>query len=244
MHSTPHRPQGRGKIERFFRTVREQFLVEVTDTTADELAAAGTDHRTALWELNRLLTAWIETEYHRRIHTETGQAPLDRWDAGWQRLGRTPAMPTSDDLTEAFLWSEYRMVTKTATVSLHGNTFQVDAALVGRKVELVFSPFDMETVEVRYRNKSHGKALPHNITRHVHPKARPEMPESAMVPATGIDYLELTERTHHQQVRADRRIGYDALFGDGQDRSGDEGQIHGELSLDDVDDIDRNGTTA
>ena len=244
VHSTPHRPQGRGKIERFFRTVREQFLVEVTDTTAEELVAAGTDHRTALLELNGLLTAWIETEYHRRIHTETGQAPLDRWDAGWQRLGRTASMPTAPDLTEAFLWSEYRMVTKTATVSLHGNTFQVDAALVGRKVELVFSPFDLETVEVRYQNKGHGKALPYNITRHVHPKARPEIPELAVVPATGIDYLELTERTHHLQVRADRRIGYDALFGDGQDGSGDEGQTPGRLSIDDVEDIDRNGAMA
>ena len=101
-------------------------------------------------------------------------------------------MPTAADLTEAFLWSEYRTVTKTATVSLHGNTYQVDAALVGRKVELVFSPFDLETVEVRYQNKSHGKALPHNITRHAHPKARPETPEPAPAPATGIDYLELT----------------------------------------------------
>jgi transposase InsO family protein len=38
IHSTPHRPQGRGKIERFFRTVRDQFLVEVTDTNLDDLA--------------------------------------------------------------------------------------------------------------------------------------------------------------------------------------------------------------
>ncbi|OOK77736.1 mu transposase, C-terminal family protein [Mycobacterium kansasii] len=216
--------------------MREQFLVEVTDTTAEDMVAAGMDHRTALLELNGWLTAWIETEYHRRIHTETGQAPLDRWDAGWARLGRTAAMPTSEDLTEAFLWSEYRMVTKTATVSLHGNTFEVDAALVGRKVELVFSPFDMETVEVRYRNVSHGKALPHNITRHVHPKARPETPEPAVMPATGIDYLELTERTHHQQLRADRRIGYDALFGDrqghGEGESGDE--VAEQLSITDI----------
>ena len=94
-------------------------------------------------------------------------------------------MPTAADLTEAFLWSEYRMVTKTATVSLHGNTFEVDAALVGRKVELVFSPFDMETVEVRYQDKSHGKALPHNITRHVHPKARAEIPEPPIAPGDG-----------------------------------------------------------
>jgi putative transposase len=246
VHSAPHRPQGRGKIERFFRTVREQFLVEITDTTAQELAAAGTDHRSALLELNRLLAGWVETEYHRRTHTETGQSPLDRWDAGWMRLGRTPAMPTAPDLTEAFLWSEYRTVTKTATVSLHGNTFQVDQMLVGRKVELVFSPFDMETVEVRYQNKSHGKALPHNITRHVHPKARPEIPEPPTPAATGIDYLELTAHTHHEQIRADRRIGYDALFSgrvdiDG-DGDGDDPQIPGQLNIDDV--IDRNGPSA
>jgi transposase InsO family protein len=235
VHSAPHRPQGRGKIERFFRTVREQFLVELTDTTAEELAAAGTDHRTALLELNRLLTAWIETEYHRRIHSETGQTPLERWDTGWSRVGRTPSMPTAPDLTEAFLWSEYRTVTRTATVSLHGNTFQVDTGLVGRKVELVFSPFDLETVEVRYRDTSYGKALPHNITRHVHPKARAETPEPPTPPATGIDYLALTARTHHEQVRADRRIGYDALFGETAG-NGDDGQVSDQLSIDDIDD--------
>lgn len=240
VHSTPHRPQGRGKIERFFRTVREQFLVELTDTTAEELAAAGTDHRTALLELNRLLTGWIETEYHRRAHSETGQSPLDRWDTGWSRLGRTPAMPTAVDLTEAFLWSEYRTVTKTATVSLHGNTFQVDATLVGRKVELAFSPFDMEAVEVRHQDKSHGKALPHHITRHVHPKARPETTEQPTPAATGIDYLELTAQTHHEQIRADRRIGYDALFS--SDTSPDQDQIPGQLSIDDV--TGPNGATA
>ena len=87
VHSAPGRPQGRGKIERFFRTVREQFLVEVTDTASEDLAAAGVDHATALLELNRLFVAWVETEYHRRIHTETGQSPLARWEAGWERLG-------------------------------------------------------------------------------------------------------------------------------------------------------------
>ena len=185
VHSQPGRPQGRGKIERFFRTVREQFLVEVTDTGSEDLAAAGVDHAAALLELNRLFTAWVETVYHRREHSETGQSPLTRWDAGWDRLGRIPAMPSAADLTEAFLWSEFRTVTKTATVSLHGNTYQVDPALVARRVELVFSPFDLETIEVRYRDKSFGKALPHTITRHAHPKARPETPEPAPAPRPG-----------------------------------------------------------
>ncbi len=45
---------------------------------------------------------------------------MDRWEAGWERLGRPPAIPTGANLTEAFLWSEYRTVTKSATVSLDG----------------------------------------------------------------------------------------------------------------------------
>ncbi|EUA12861.1 putative integrase, catalytic region [Mycobacterium kansasii 732] len=69
--------------------MREQFLVEVTDTTSEDLAAAGVDHASALLELNRLFMAWTETEYHRRVHTETGQRPLDRWQTGWDRTGRT-----------------------------------------------------------------------------------------------------------------------------------------------------------
>jgi putative transposase len=218
--------------------VREQFLVEVTDTSSEDLGAAGVDHATALLELNRLFMAWVETEYHRRTHTETGQSPLDRWEAGWDRLGRTPAIPTGADLTEAFLWSEYRVVAKTATVSLHANTYQVDPALVGCKVELVFCPFDLETVEVRHRDKSYGKAVPHTISRHAHPKARPETPESEPPAATGIDYLALTAAAHHEQLRGDERIGYHALYG----QDGDNDQIPGQLSIDDLEgDVDQKG---
>lgn len=228
VHSTPGRPQGRGKVERFFRTVREQFLVEIADTTAEEMTAAGLDHASALAELNRLFTAWVETRYHRTIHSETAQTPLDRWNAGWDRVGRAPAIPAPDDLTEAFRWSAYRTVTKTATVSLHANTYEVDPALIGRKVELVFSPFDLENVDVRHHDKGYGKALPHNITRHSHPKAKPETIEPAP-PATGIDYLRLTAADHHEQTSRDERIGFDALYDRG------DGEVPGQLSIDDID---------
>ena len=87
----PGQPQGRGKIERFFRTVRDQFLVEVADTTTRS-GRAGVDPAAALLELNALFTAWVETVYHHRVHSETGQTPLARWDAGWEGSGRRPAM--------------------------------------------------------------------------------------------------------------------------------------------------------
>ena len=82
-------------------------------------------------------------------------------------------------LHEAFLWSQRRRVTKTATISLHGNRYEVDAALVGRTVEVVFDPFDLTTLAVRYQGRSMGIAVPHRIGRHVHPDARPELDPAA-----------------------------------------------------------------
>jgi transposase InsO family protein len=212
VHSTPHRPQGRGKIERFFRTVREQFLVEVTDTSAAELAEAKLTPAAALLNLNAQFTAWVESVYHHRTHSETGQTPIIRWNEGWDGLGHGPARASAQALTEAFLWAAQRIVTKTATVSLHGNTYQVEPALAGRKVELVFSPFDLTRIEVRHREHSYGLAVPHLITRHAHPKARPETPEPPPAPATGIAYLDLVTADHHQQIAADQRIGFQALY--------------------------------
>jgi putative transposase len=198
VHSQPGRPQGRGKIERFFRTVRGQFLAELTEARAAQVKD--------LAELNRLFTAWTETVYHAREHSETGQAPLARWEAG----GPFP-LPAAPDLADAFRWSEWRTVTKTATVSMHGNRYQVDPALAGRRVELVFDPFDLTVLSVRSGGRDAGTAAPHHITRHAHPKARPEpLPGDDAPRATGIDYLALLGEQHDRQAAGP--VNYAALI--------------------------------
>jgi len=202
IHSTPGRPEGRGKIERFFRTVREQFLIELSTPDTDGAAVAD------LATLNRLFVAWVETVYHPRIHTSTGAAPLARWRDG---LTHPLALPTPARLREAFLWSAQRTVTKTATVSLHGNIYQVDPVLVGRAVELVFDPFDLADVEVRYRDRSYGTATVFRIGRHSHPKARPELPDPPPPVASGIDYLRLVGTAHDAELG--ERVNYHALAG-------------------------------
>ena len=73
-HSQPGRPAGRGKIERFFKTVRDQFLVEI----AADLDGTGSSVG-SLAELNALFTAWVEQVYHPRVHSETDMAPLARF---------------------------------------------------------------------------------------------------------------------------------------------------------------------
>ena len=217
VHSAPGKPQGRGKIERLFRTVREQFLVEITG----DPDLAGRHHVAGLLELNRLFTAWVEIDYHRHTHSETGQPPLQRWQAG----GPFP-LPTPAALREAFLWEQQRTVTKTATVSLHGNAYQVDTALVGRKIELVFDPFDLTQIEVRHQGAPMGLAIPHHIGRHAHPKARPETPTAAPKP-TGIDYARLVDTAHHAELA--RRVNYAALAGNDNPHNHD--QVLGQMDL-------------
>ncbi len=215
VHSRPGQPEGRGKIERFFRTVRDQFLVEI-DARSDNAAVAD------LVEMNRLFAAWVETAYHRRVHSETHTAPLERFGAGGPF-----SLPTPAQLHEAFLWSEQRNVTKTATVSLHGNTFEVDAALVGRKVECVFDPFDLTAIEVRYQGRQMGTGIPRVIGRHTHPMARPE---AAPPPAaTGIDYLAVLAERHAAQLAEHAGpIGYSQLV-----ETDDPAQCPGQLMIPD-----------
>jgi putative transposase len=92
---------------------------------------------------------------------------------------------------------------------LHGNRYQVDPLLVGRRVELVFDPFDLTNIRVRADGADRGRALPHQISRHAHPKARPETPAEPPRPTTGIDYLGLLDAQHTATLAG--RVNYAAL---------------------------------
>ncbi|MCA1680708.1 MAG: DDE-type integrase/transposase/recombinase, partial [Actinobacteria bacterium] len=172
IHSRPGRPEGRGKVERAFRTVREQFLVELEQRPPADLG-----------ELNRSFQAWVESVYHRRVHSQTGQAPLERF-----LVSGAPTLPGEAVLREAFLWSERRTVSKTGTFGLHGNDYEVSSELAGLRVELVFDPLDLSEVEVRRDGRPAGRAVALEIKRHVHPRAQHEPPAKPPRP-TGIDYL-------------------------------------------------------
>jgi putative transposase len=188
IHSRPGRPEGRGKIERVFRTVRQEVLGELEDHPPQSLQ-----------ELNRTFQAWVEQVYHQRVHTGTGQTPLERFV-----VAGPPQLPAEVSLREAFRWAERRTVSRTGTVEMHGNTYEVDPELAGRRVELIFDPLELCEVEVRADGRDGGMAIPRKIKRHVHPRAQP--PTQPGKP-TGIDFLGLVRkrREHELQKRIDYR---------------------------------------
>ena len=145
-HAPPYTPQGKGKIERFFRTVRQQFLPKVY-----------TDH---LSGLNEAFDLWLNEVYHQRKHSSTQQAPFERFAKHVELLRKTPV-----DLEDHFRKAARRRVTKDRTISLECNLYEAPATLIGERVELLFSPDNLKKVEILFKGKSHGFLVP--LDKHV-----------------------------------------------------------------------------
>ena len=132
VHARAHHPQAKGKQERWFRTVRTQFLPLVKKAAL------------TLEALNQRLWAYVETEYHRTPHRGLGrETPDDRWHAVGDQV-RYPG-PDLDDL---FLFEAKRKVRKDRTVSLDGQLYEVEAALVDETVVLRYDPAHRRTIQV------------------------------------------------------------------------------------------------
>lgn len=139
IHAKPYQPQGKGKIERFFRTVRGDFL-------------SGFKGRT-LSDLNEAFDLWLTHVYHQRKHSATGQSPLARFTANLQCL-----RPAPDNLNDHFRQRVRRRVAKDRTVTLDGRLFEAPVALIGQQVELLYHPNRPDQVEVIFKQRSHGMA--------------------------------------------------------------------------------------
>ncbi|MGH7393437.1 MAG: DDE-type integrase/transposase/recombinase [Candidatus Rokuibacteriota bacterium] len=137
VHSKPYQPQGRGKVERFFRTVRSDFLPTV--------------HLKTLNDLNRALDSWIRDVYHNREHTSTGQTPLARYAEHCECVRAAPK-----DLQDHFRQQARRRVAKDRTVALTGRLYEAPIALIGKQITLFYHTHDPARVEVRYEGKSYG----------------------------------------------------------------------------------------
>jgi putative transposase len=174
--AAPYAPEGKGKQERFFETLRAQFLPEVAVSNLSTLT-----------ELNESLWAWVECVYHKHEHSETKQTPLARYTAGLEHV--RPVDPEAVRL--AFRWRETRKVYRDATIALQGNRYQVDPALVGRKIELRYDPFDLSHMELYLDGRSLGTATLtlQQRQRHLKVERLVTEPPDPPKPKSSLDFL-------------------------------------------------------
>ncbi len=183
VHSKPYTSEGRGVIERFNRTVKDAFETEVRLR----------EEAPTLEQLNEFWRAWLEERYHRRPHSETGEAPLERWNRLTEGMSfRRPDPVLLDEVLR--LKARRKVHQKTSTVEVGGVAFVVDTGLRRRWVDVLYDPNDLSSVLIYFNKRRHERALPQ-----VHGEAPVTPPQPAPPSKQSIDYLELLRREHEQR---------------------------------------------
>ena len=127
LRTRPYRPQSKGKIERFHRTVRQSLLTRV-----------GPADLVSLESLNKRLHVWIAGEYHRTPHRGIdGMTPLDKWAASSDAVR---LVGHDVDLDDLFFDQARRKVSSDCVVRLNNRLYQVKGDLAGKTVTLRFDP--------------------------------------------------------------------------------------------------------
>lgn len=145
IHTPPYIPQGRGKIERFFRTIRSQFL---------PCFLGG-----SLLDINIALDLWIREDYHLRRHSSTGQPPLHRFGDHLELIRAAPK-----DLEDHFRKEVRRRVTKDRTVSINNRLFEAPTKLIGEQLCLLYHEHKPDRVEIIHKGCSQGLLVPLDLT--------------------------------------------------------------------------------
>lgn len=159
-HAKPYQPEGKGKIERWFRTVRMSFLSVVKATT--------------LPDLNEALRKWVNT-YHETTHGTTGEAPIKRFTHQLECVRQAPK-----DMEDHFRKEARRTVARDRTFSLLGRLYEAPLDTVGKQVALLFHEHDPARVEVFFGGKTYGFAQTLDV--HVNCRVRRWEGKTSLVP--------------------------------------------------------------
>lgn len=178
-HTPPYQPEGRGKVERWFRSVREQFLANLDAQRTLSLA-----------ELNQRLWLWIEQVYHRSEHGGLGTTPLLRWQRDIEHVRQ---LPPATDLHRLFFYRLNRLVRRDSTFLLRGQFYEAPPQFAGRTIEVRFDPLDLSQVEIYVQGEAQAMARP--VDAVVNAQLPSLKPRSAPAPQpTGINFVELLEQ--------------------------------------------------
>ena len=187
IYCRPYAPEGKGKLERWHRTFRDQFISELDEGRVDGLD-----------DLNARLWAWVEQVYHRTPHGGLdGQTPLARYQRDLPKiraLGQRAAQ-----LDAIFHHRISRFVRKDGTVSYQGNRFEVPYELAGKTIRLVVDPHAETVVGIEDdQANSLGTATPLDAEANLHRRRRKPDPEGpAGQPSGGPNLVELAYQQYH-----------------------------------------------
>ena len=131
---TARRPQGKGKVERWIRTVKDSFYPEA--------ARAGL---ASLDELNKRFHNWLASEYHNKVHSELHSTPLDRWQ---KDISHIRPVDTAEIRRALMLRARRRVHNNTSCALLEGEEYQVSPTFAGEMIEVRWHPDSLDNIEI------------------------------------------------------------------------------------------------
>ena len=141
-HTAVRDAAAKGKIERFFRRVRDQFLIRNLDLSS-------------IGELNKQFTHWVEQDYNATVHTTLGMKPIDRFGVD---LARIRFLSPSQSTDELFYAQETRTVKKDNTFSFQGDRYETPVDFRGKEVELRYERHHQGAIIVYDKGRRIGQA--------------------------------------------------------------------------------------
>src|SRR5215475_13514933 len=175
VHTPPYQPEGRGKIERFFRSCREQLLNNLDRKQT-----------LTLEQLNERLWAWLDV-YHRTVHSSLGTTPLLRWQRDIERIRQ---LPPATDFRRLFFHRLDRVVRRDCTFLLQSRFYEAPPHLAGETIETRFDPLDAAVVEIYFQGQLQGVArLVDPVVNGLLPSTKPS--KAAEPQPTGINFVDL-----------------------------------------------------
>ena len=156
VNSIPGKPQGRGRIERFFLSVNQLLLMNLTGYAPSGSQAV--EAELTLEEFIPLFEQFVIQEYHQRNHSTIGMPPIDRWIGE----GFLPQMPESLEKLDLLLLTVIRP-RKVHRDGIHFQNFiyiePTLAAYVGESVTIRYDPRDLAEIRVFFTDKFICRAI-------------------------------------------------------------------------------------
>ena len=178
--TTAYTPWKHGKIERLWGVQEDQLWSEIALMPPLPLT-----------RVNSYVHAWVEAEHHTRLHSVTGEAPLERWKTHRSLI----SYPTTEQLERLFWLWERRKVTTTGIIKHNHNEYHVDPILADRHVIVRYDPFDLSRIQIWTNDKipsflCEGTATALLVRSNLNPPPPADRPKISAAAQRRLDRLE------------------------------------------------------
>lgn len=144
IHTKPYSPQSKGKIERLFRTFKDNYINSIDWNKFKSL-----EH------LNKEFNNYLKKDYQNKEHSAIQETPKNRYFKDIDKI----KYKTEEDIESSFLHRVTRKVNNDSTIKLHTKYFEVPQKYIKQRINIRYSPIDIDTAYIYDKNNNQTEII-------------------------------------------------------------------------------------